>query len=350
MNEKDTVVKEQVNEEKPPSDLSDQIGRFREDQAKKDPSIEKEKDPKLSEEAKVKTTDEKNQSDKEKIAAEADKIKDPDVKKAILRLVNEAGEDVPFPFKVDGKDLEESDIEKIRTYVQMGYHGNVRNEDLKKREADLEKGAQLLMKVMETWKPNSQQTPKETSAKEKPEEEDDGILDPDVKKLKDEVKGLKLQNQKRDAVILEGMLKDAESGIKSEIAENLEKFPFVADDDGNTRKQLWDLLAQQNDDDTPTYSVKEAMAKLHGDLEKQFGKWVKKNPEVIKKKTEEDEQEIIARYLKNKGTKEEAPMSPPSEQAAGGVSKPAKTFGGIKDAISQFNVNLAAKKKAGKTT
>ncbi len=98
MDVKDTVVKEQVNEEKPPSDLSDQIGRFRENQAKKNPSGETEKDPKPSEEAKVKTTDENNQLDKEKIAAESNNIKDPDIKKAILRIVNDAGEDGRFPF------------------------------------------------------------------------------------------------------------------------------------------------------------------------------------------------------------------------------------------------------------
>ena len=69
-----------------------------------------------------------------------------------FRLVNEKGEDAPFSFKADGKDLAETDLGKVKKYAELGYHASQRLEELNAREKVLNEKAAIIELVDQAMK------------------------------------------------------------------------------------------------------------------------------------------------------------------------------------------------------
>ena len=108
---KEPVGGEEKKEATPPSSVSDAFSKFQEKQAaaKEKPTVETQP-PK-----------------------EGDKEIEPPAKK--YRIVDESGNDVPFPITVDGKTIEVTDPEKLKQYGQFGYRQDIHGKALNDRES-----------------------------------------------------------------------------------------------------------------------------------------------------------------------------------------------------------------------
>ncbi|HDT13718.1 MAG TPA: hypothetical protein ENO03_05100, partial [Candidatus Aminicenantes bacterium] len=61
---------------------------------------------------------------------DAGKAEPGEATKPALKLVDEKGNEVPFVFKADGKEISESSLGKVLEYAGYGYHGSQRLESL----------------------------------------------------------------------------------------------------------------------------------------------------------------------------------------------------------------------------
>lgn len=355
-------VKPDKTIEKPSGSMVDQIARFKKDQAEKveaqaakdlekkpevkEPEI-KDADPdanagKPSDEPKVEPTD----------GSKEEEIKAPEKPK--FRFVNTEGEEVPFPIKVDGKDIEVSEIDKLTTYAQQGYHSNTRNEEIKKREqeltdkeqglvdkeAELQRGADMLAQAL--------QMKEGPAAKEKEPEgdDDDDLVDPDVKELRKDMKVLREQIKRQDEMLLGKLVEEAKADLDGNIEEAIKEFPYAK----GKEKQMYVLLAETNKKTKmPTYTAREAAKIVHDSANSDFKSWLKEHPDVTKLQ-ESEKEHIVADYLKQK-EENGAPVASPS-------TVPVKTDGGEKEdkggdiayQIARFAKNQRAKRKAGANT
>jgi len=287
----------------------------------------------------VKAEDKKPESiegsaDKGKTAGEVVEKKGP-----TFRLVNEKGEPTSLVFKADDKDLSESDPEKIRQYVEHGYHSSQRNEALNAKEklVDSQLGIldaiDLAMKegrliIKEPGKPG--ETPPAGAEKET---EEDLLADPEVKALKERVKKTEEELKKTAGFFVKKTIDEGYLELKGQIEGKKAEFPNARESD------VWKLLELQDEKTgKATYEAASAMKKSHEDETAYLDS---------KPISEKRRQEIIAEYLKSKAEAEEAPVGSPAGAAPGGVSgvvkEEEKPITGVEDAIERYKRSIANK-------
>jgi len=325
---------------KSPSGVGEAFSMFTESQAKAAAETEKKEVPAASE---VKAEEKKPESiegsaDKGKPAGEVVEKKGP-----TFRLVNEKGEPTPLVFRADDKDLSESDPDKIRQYVEHGYHASQRAETLNAKEklVDSQLGIleaiDLAMKegrliIKELGKPG--ETPPAVAEKET---EEDLLADPEVKALKERVKKTEEDLKRTAGLFVTGAIEKEVQELKSQINAKKAEFPNARESD------VWKLLElQEEKTGKASYNAASAMKKSHED-------------ETIylesKPISEKRRQEVIAKYLADKAKAEEAPVGSPAGAAPGGVGGAAKEeekpFTGVEDAMERYKRSLA---KGGETS
>jgi len=341
---KEQVETEQVTKKPSVSPLRDALDKFSKDKAA-------EKKP--SEEIETKQKEEEpceGCSEEEKAKLEAAKLtKAP---RSRLRFVNEKGEDVPFVYKVDGKDIEVIDPEELAKKASFGHKGYDRFGELNRREEELEKAEPILKSIVQALSDGRlsiNQAPSKPSGEEKVEEgEEDVLLDPEIarersarKILEKELKELKDDHEKLKKIQLSGMFEKAKSEIDKEMEKLTPKYQLATRSKRNI-DAVWKLLAQTDEKGKPSFSVEEAMKTVHEEEIEEFRGYLKEHPE------EQDEKGIIAKYLEEKDKKEKAPVSPPSEIPTVVEASPEKKkYKSLHESLSAASVWLNKRHEAG---
>lgn len=359
---------EKTEQAERPSDLHSAMELFREEQAK----TAKEKPSSPDEEAQDDKTEDKqtespDQEDVEETGTEpkgeAEEEEDDkggeEPSPPAFKLVDEKGEMQPFVIKVDGKDVTIDSYDKLKTYAQLGYHGNQRLEEINRKEKTLEQAAHMMEQIMAAAEdgrlvikpPGSSKTGQSGAEQTQGEEtevissEELELMDEDIRKpfekmnkrmqkLEQENKGLKSENDNLKKLQLGEVLTKAKSEMDSAIGEVVEQYPYAKGKD----KRIYQLLAEKNESDEPRYSIDEAVKMVHEEVDQDIRQHVKNHPEY-KKATEEQKKAWITEYLKQKDDNESAPVNPPSVQPAGGTStkKEKPKFNTMSEALQAFN-------------
>ena len=321
---------------KSPSGVGEALSMFQESQAKAAAETEKKE---VAAGGEAKAEDKKPESiegsaDKGKAAGEVVEKKGP-----AFRLVNEKGEPTPLVFRADDKDLSEADPDKIRQYVEHGYHASQRAETLNAKEklVDSQLGIleaiDLAMKegrliIKEPEKPG--ETPPAGAEKET---EEDLLADPEVRALKERVKKTEEEIKRTAGLFVKGAVEKGYQELKGQIEAKKVEFPNARESD------VWKLLElQEEKTGKPVHDVASAMKKAHEDETS----YLESKPLSPKR-----EQAVIAKYLADKAKAEEAPVGSPAGAAPGGVGGAAKEeekpITGIEDAIERYRRSLANK-------
>ena len=262
-----------------------------------------------------------------------------------LFIVDEKGEKTPLIFKANGKEIAPSEVEKVKTYLSLGVHANTVVEEAKKKTEEFEKAEPILNMLLDAYKQNKLSVEgklispsKEEKVEEEPEEEEDVTKDPELSKAESRIKAL-------EDTQLKSFMDKQKGKIDSEITEHRKtNFAAIVRSDEDSPKEVWDLLAEQNDAKTgPKYTVEEALKKSHELNIANAKKLFKENP----KEFEVDEDAIYAKKLKEKQEKEEAPVSAPSEAPAVVETKPGEMeFEGPAEAYKAFVKQHKSKQEA----
>lgn len=287
------------------------------------------------------------------------------------KLVDEDGNPVPFKMKVDGKEISETDLNKVLTWAQVGFHGNKRLEEVNLKEkglADREKEIQTQLEELKTNQAmldkfrsaieegrlviNPPGSPKEEGKKEEEELDPEIYSEPALVELKKENIGLKKQIDKlvgqqeaTNKLLLGKLVSETKDVLDAQITEMKSKYPLLKE------KEVWDYLAEVDDKGKPTHDVESAAKLSHESRTSDFQTFLKENPDVLKK-DEEDQKKIIAKYLEDKEKAEEAPVSAPSGGAAqtpSSTPKKKKEYANMAEAAEAANEwlrkRMAAKSK-----
>ena len=268
---------------------------------------------------------------------EAGKTEDGQGQEISLKLVNEKGEESPFTFKADGKDITESDLKKVRQYVEIGYHGSQRLEALNAKEKLLNDQLAVI-EMLDRAQKEGRLIIKEEGAKpdaeKKEDAEDDVYTDPAVKELRERVKKTEEEVKKTAGLFVKESIDKAYADLKGQIEAKKTEFPAARE------TEVWKLLElQEEKTGKPLHDVASAMKAAH---EKET------NYLMTAPLPEKRRQQIIADYLKEKGEADEAPVGSPAGAGPGGVGKDAAAkeeppITGVADAIERFKRDLAAK-------
>jgi hypothetical protein len=360
---------EETEQAERPSDLHSAMELFAADQAK----AAKEKPSAGDEEAQEDKTEEKQtespgQEDVEETEEEAEEEEEEkggeEPSPPAFKLVDEKGEIQPFVIKVDGKEVNIDSYDKLKTYAQLGYHGNQRLEQLNQKEKTLEQAAHMMEQIMAAAEegrlvikpPGSSKTGDAGKEQIQGEEEvsaidekDLELMDEDIKKhfkaLNSRLQKLESENTNLKKMTLGKVISEAKAGLDESIGEAVEQYPYAKGKD----KRIYQLLAEKDEKDEPRYSVDEAVKMVHEEVDTDIRQHVKNHPEY-KKLSEKQQEEVIANYLKEKGDNESAPVNPPSEQPAGGATtkKKERKFQTMSEALRAFNEEvLKPKREAG---
>ena len=255
------------------------------------------------------------------------------------RLVDEKGNEVPFPMTVDGEDIKETDLNKVLVWSQLGYHGNKRLEEVNLKEKDLEGREQgivtrakeldasqeMLSKIQGAIdsgrlviNPQGEVQPDPSKGEQIDEELYTEPVLVELKKeniqLKGDMKKLMEQQEATNKLLLGKLVEETKDVLDADIAKAKEKFPLLSE------KEVWDLLAE-TEGGKPKYNVEDAAKLSHGNETTRFEKHIQTNPEFLKK-DDEERKKIIATYLEEKKTAEAAPVAAPQ---AGAAQKPSTT-------------------------
>ena len=295
----------------PPSSVSDGFHKFMEKQSA----------------AKDKTAVETQPSE------EGGKSAEPPAKK--YRIVDEGGNDVPFPITVDGKTIEVTDTEKLKQYSQFGYRQDIHGKALNDREAALKeqesklatevaaftKGQEMLGQIQKAIEEGRLSVnPGGSPAGDQSSEIDEELFaDPGMIALKKEnletQKALKLMKEQMETTnkILLGKLVEEQHGKIITEMDRLKPTYGLADEN-----EVWDLLAMQDANGKPVHNTESAM-KLSSEREKgKFDSYVKSDPSFAKL-SEEEKKEAIKEYLEKKASRESVSVGSPSGSPAGGA-------------------------------
>ena len=254
-----------------------------------------------------------------------------------LRLVNEKGEPTPLAFKADGKDIAESDPEKIRQYVELGYHASQRLEALNAKEKLLNDQLAVIEMIDRAQKEGRliiKEEGAKPDAKTKEEDADNDVYtDPQVKELKERVKKTEEEVQKTAGLFIKESIDKAYKDLKGQIEGKKTEFPAARE------TEVWKLLELQDEKTgKPLHDVASAMKAAH---EKET-EYLMTAPLPEKRR-----QQIIADYLAEKNKAEAAPVGSPAGAAPGaagqGSGEEKKPITGVADAIERFKRELAAK-------
>ena len=273
----------------PPSSVSDAFNKFQEKQAaaKEKPTVETQP-PK-----------------------EGDKEIEPPAKK--YRIVDESGNDVPFPITVDGKTIEVTDTEKLKQYSQFGYRQDIHGKALNDRESAITekekkfkiesdafvKSQEMLGQIKKAIEEgritvNPDGSPKEDTASEIDEEL---FADPGMIALKKEnletqktLTSMKEQLETTNKILLGKLVEEQHGKITSDMDRLKPQYGLADEND------VWDLLALQDENGKPVHNTESAM-KLSQEKEKgKFDAYVKSDPDFAKI-SYEDKKEAIKEYL-----------------------------------------------------
>lgn len=354
-----TETTEQATQATPqkPSGISEALQNFvksqETEQAESKPSEQETK----TEEQKTEEHEQKTEERKEESVSETPKD--------IFRFVDKEGKDVPFDLKVDGQDItldltKPEDLNKLRTWGQLGYHGNTRNESLKERESSLDErekkiqqGETMLNMIQQAISDGrikiNPKTGEVGGQPETTEEEDDAYVEPEIRSLRQENRQLKEQlgslGTKVDSMnklLFSKVAEEAGQKMDAEIDAALEKNPIVK---SRNREHVYNLLAMVDKGGKPVYTPDTAVEKLANEMKSEFTTWAKENPK-FQEASEEQRKKIIAEYLEGEQKKTQAPVQSPSTQTAG---RPVPQEGehnikGITDALDKFSKYLTESK------
>jgi len=284
--------------------------------------------------------------------------------KLSLRLVNDKGEEVAFPLKVEGEDIDVSDLNKLKELAQKGYHYS---QDREKFKEDLElakKLKPLLPEILEFEKANKEGRlridgkllGKVQKKEEEEEDEEDLSVDPELFETKKRVKTLeeKLQEKdkkelERDEEEVEKTIKETKAYLDNEIEKHRPKYyAAIIEPEEEMPKGVWGNFGLQVEDESNPgeskrkYTPEEAIKKSHESMIAHVKKLVKEHPEEFV-----DEKAIATKFLAEKEKREEAPVGSPSELPAGeaGDKKP-KEFKNLKEAVAAGFEQLEKKAEA----
>jgi len=283
--------------------------------------------------------------------------------KLSFRMVNDKGEEVAFPLKVEGEDIEVSDLKKLQELAQKGYHYS---QDREKFKEDLELAKQLkplLPKILEFEKAHKEGRLRiddklvgKVQKKEEEEEEEDLNVDPELSETKKRVKTLeeKLQEKdkkelERDEEEVEKTIKETKTYLDSEIEKHRSKYyAAIVEPEEEMPKGVWGNFGLQIPDELNPgeskrkYTPEEAIKHSHESMIAHVKKLVKEHPEEFI-----DEKAIATKFLADKEKREEAPVGSPSELSAGeaGEKKP-KEFKNLKEAVEAGFEQIGKKAEA----
>jgi hypothetical protein len=327
-----------------PSGIGAEISRFIEDQGKA-ASDAKTQDAAAKEAEKKPESAAAAADAKAEVKAEAKAMRK-------FRIVDESGKDIPFPLVVDGQEILVDDAEKLSTYAQLGYHGSQRNADLNKREQELNTQAQMIGKIAKALEEGrliiksapGEQPPAKVEKAAGAEEEGDAYVDPDLLKERQARQKLEQSLETLKGVVFTKMVDETKTQMDAEIIKEKGKFPYARE------KDVWKLLADQDDEGKPKFTLAEAVKASHEEV---LGivKEVTANDPSFTKKSDEEKKEIIAEYLRDKAEKEKAPVSAPSGAASTETvaTKKEPEFKGLHGAIEAFNKDFGGLKEKAKT-
>jgi len=300
--------------------------------------------------------EEKSAEEKKKTEEETETKESSEESKLSLRLVNDKGEEVAFLLKVEGEDIDVSDLKKLQELAQKGYHYSQDREKFKE-DLDLAKKVKPLLPVLEEFEKAYKEgrltvDGKLVKNKEKEgeeEEEEDLDVDPELSETKKRVKTLEEKLQDRDKQEVEKTITDTKSYLDGEIEKHRSKyFAAIIEPEEEMPKGVWGNLGLQiEDEENPgkskrKYNPEEAIKHSHESMIAHVKKLVKEHPEEFI-----DEKAIATKFLAEKEKKEQAPISSPSELPAGEVGeKKPKEFKGIKDAVEAGFAQLKQKAEA----
>lgn len=302
-----------------------EIKKF-EEEAKEKPSEETETKPEEKIEKEEKPA-EKSETEEKKPESE-EEVKEEKKPEPTLWLVDKDGKKTPFIVKARGKFYTPEDPEKALSWGSIAIDASESNKSVKEREENVAKREQNLTQY-ETFFQALDKADKEgklyvededgkkirisdikPKEGEKPEaeEEDDLLIEPEVKELRKRVKTLEATSEEAKKEKIKSMVDGAKGKIDKEIDEHRKVYSGIFDLDGeDSPKDIWDILAKN-----PKMTVEEA-AKLSHESEVNFvKKRIEKNPDLYM-----DRKAIYADMLAEKNKKEEAPVESPSELPAG---------------------------------
>lgn len=301
-----------------------------------------------------KTLPEEKSAEEKKKVEEETKSEEPELS---LRLVNDKGEEVAFPLKVQGEDIDVSDLKKLQELAQKGYHYS---QDREKFKEDLELAKQLkplLPEILEFEKANKEGRLRidgklvgKVEEKEGEEEEEEDLnLDPELSETKKRVKKLEEKLQDKDKQEVEKTITDTKTYLDNEIEKHKSKYyAAIVEPEEEMPKGVWGNLGLQVEDESnpgkskPKYTPEEAIKKSHESMIAHVKKLVKEHPEEFV-----DEKAIATKFLAEKEKREEAPVGSPSELPAGeaGDKKP-KEFKNLKEAVDAGFEHIKQKAEA----
>lgn len=267
--------------------------------------------------------------------ANAGKSESKPASKPTLRLVDEKGNEVPFVFKADGKDITESSLEKVLEYAGYGYHGSQRLEALNAKEKLLNEQLAIIEMIDRAQK-EGRLIIKEEGAKPdsetKEESEEDLLTDPKVKELQARVKKTEEELQKTAGLFIKENIDKAYKELKGQIEAKKAEYPAARE------AEVWKLLELQDEKTgKPLHDVASAMKTAH-----------EKETEYLMTVPlpEQRRQQIIADYLAEKAKAEEPPVGAPAGAGPGGggatkAAEEPKEFGSMAEAIEAFKKDKA---------
>jgi len=263
---------------------------------------------------------------------EGDKTVEPPAKK--IRFVDEEGKEVPFQITVDGKIIDVTDPEKLKTYGQLGYHSDTRGKALNDRElaikeqenklstemATLTKGQEMLGKIqkaIEEGRLTVNPSGSSPAGDQAPEIDEELFADPGMIALKKEnietqksLKSMKEQLETTNKILLGKLVEEQHGKIVSDMDRLKPQYGLADEND------VWDLLALQDEKGKPVHNTESAM-KLSSEKEQaKFDAYNKVNPDFAKL-SDEEKKEVIKEYLEKKANRENVNVSSPSGSPAG---------------------------------
>jgi len=316
--EKVTKPSEEEEQAEGPSDVGEAVDDFFKEKAKEKPSEEETEEEEKAAEEKPEEKEEKEETEE----VEEKEPESPEIPPELLKLDEHLKEN-PLMLNIDGKDVEVNSAEKLRTYSQFGYKGYDMKGELKKKEEELQKGADQLQNIVDeiaTAKKEGRFIIKPKDSSEKPseeekaeEEEEEEELDPAMKEMKKRIKKLEKENEDLKFAFLEDKIDTADKSLKKEIEGLKKKYPLAYE------KDIYHRLAELDKDNKPKYkTVEEAMKASQEESNERFTKFLENNPDY-QKATKEQKEKIVAEYMAKEKELTKAPVSPPSETPAGGA-------------------------------
>jgi len=352
----------QANE---PSGVAEALAMFRQEQAKNEPSEGNEEthqsQDNKGESQETETQGEENEASK----SEAQKGEESESQESPFRLVDAEGKPVPLSLKVDDEEIaldisNPKDLNKLKTWAQLGRYGTRRNEELNQREESLKQAEEMLNQITGAIKdgrlvvnPSSSDKKVEPSEAEKALKTElaelEEIDDPELRKeregrlkLQQEHELLKKEFSGLKELVTGKFVEEMKTTMDKEIQGLIsDKYPYAKE------KDVWDLLSVKENGKPKYATIEDAVKISHEEERSRVRSLIDKDPD-LKQKSEEDKQTIISQYLKEKAEKEKAPVSAPSDTTADAKSGEIEVgeITGVSDAIAKWKQWHKGRKEA----